>query len=185
MLRLLVEQEQSLSFEDYLRRNITIPAGIHDMDCTKDPEHSEVFAWNYAPGDPSAPGARRPFVNLQCNSGGILGTGMALLNVFNAVRQPGMLNANSLAEFRAAPMTFYVVPPDPNLPAWQAAMMGGGGSSKTWIVQFPSNPNDPTHTAQSLADPGKWTTGVQAILFGNFVGEGIPPIVSSMKDFPQ
>lgn len=180
MLRLLIEETSGHTFEDYVRKNITVPVGIHDMDCVKDPEHVEVLDYPIAMGQPGAPGTAFSIVNDQCSAGGFKGTAMALLSIFEGMRNPGVLSEASLAEFRAASMTFY---PGLENNVWRSAMRGGVGAGSTWIVQFPEDPFN--NTSANMGTTAAWHHGVSVVLFGNFAGMGAPPLVDSMYSAPQ
>ncbi|MFT3772520.1 MAG: serine hydrolase domain-containing protein [Minicystis sp.] len=180
MLRLMIEEQSGETFEGFFRKYITIPVGIHDMDCTKDPEHDEVLRYTIKRGQPGAPGVTDHVVNHQCSAGGFIGTAMALLQVINGTRNPGMLGASSLAEFRAASMTFYPY----DTPIWFADMGGGDGLSMgIHLVQFPEDPV--TNTWPNVLSTAGWQHGVQAVLLSNFYGLGTDPVVGLMKDAPQ
>lgn len=194
MLRLLVEEESGLTFEEYFRRYITTPVGIHDMDCLKDPEHTEVFDYGIPMGQAGAPGSAFPVINNQCSAGGIKGTAMALLQVMGGLRSSGVILTDPApppdpsspeawpwgpSAFRAADMTFYAAQEHD---VWRSAMMGGLAAGATWIVQFPEDPMN--NTLANLRKTSAWTHGVEVVLFGNFAGMGLAPIVDLMKDAP-
>ncbi|APR76256.1 Hypothetical protein A7982_01603 [Minicystis rosea] len=183
MLRLMIEEQSGETFEGFFRKYITMPVGIHDMDCTKDPEHDEVLRYTIARGQTGAPGVTDHVVNHQCSAGGFIGTAMALLNVINGTRTPGVFTTASLNEFRAAPMTFYPKHDSGNQ-IWLADMAGGDGVSMgIHLVQFPEDPF--TNTTPNIQGSTAWQHGVQAVFLSNFYGIGADPIVGLMSDDPQ
>jgi hypothetical protein len=179
LLRLWVEKESGMSFERYVDTKLFRKNGIHNLDCKKDPEKSEVLFYTN-PMDTN-PGYVEP--DAWCGHHGFKGTPMQLLQILQAVRTPGkMLSLASLNDMRtgstdgsATPTpgmggdewTFFQDAHDSDgngADAFGFSMTGGRSGACTHMAQFPA---DPQNLATAWAPASYQSDGVDAVFFTN------------------
>jgi CubicO group peptidase (beta-lactamase class C family) len=174
-LRIWVEQRTGMTFERYVDTHLFRPNGIHDLDCVKDPEKSEVYEYT-KPATPQAifttTGYSEP--NLYCAADSFKGTPLQMLKILQMVRIPGkLLSAATLDQMRIGTTgygdewTFYQSAFDVDLDgspdAYGYSMSGGRRDAATHIAQFPANPFDSTAAFTTEA----YASGIDAVFFAN------------------
>ena len=177
LLRLWIEEVSGMPFERYVDTRIFRPAGIHNVDCTKDWEKVEVL--QYVDPTDTNPGASEP--NAYCGHHGFKGTPLQMLQILQAVRTPGLIltqpwlddmRTGSMGGGNASTMggdewTFFQSAFDADgiggVDAYGFSMTGGRVGMRTHIAQFPEDPSNPTDAFEVSSYEG----GIDAVFFTN------------------
>jgi CubicO group peptidase (beta-lactamase class C family) len=189
MLRVWVEVRTGMPFERYVDTHLFRPNGIHDLDCLKDSDKTEVLQY-MQPGDTN-PGRSEP--NTYCAAAGFKGSPLQMLQILQMARVPGrVLGQSMLDSMRVGTTnagdewTFYQSAFDVDnngMPdAFGYSMTGGRLGMVTHIAQFPTNPFDGSAPFTTAA----YASGIDAVFFTNSgPGSGYLVQWSSMQADPN